>query len=1639
MSLCQRYQILQPMETGPGVSVYACRERSPDSVERVLSLLPQGRDEKRFEDVFLTRKELVSPFLVRVRDLAYRGRRIGVVSDRIPGDYAPGAFDHVSDKKRFAFDLVRLFHWLFRKGLYLGVVAPHHLFIRNDGQWVANFLGPRSLFRRESRGSKFLSHAAPEYIEAKQENPEADLYSLGLLLYELFVGQPAFTSENASDLAAKQQLTVPTQPRHLERTVPKAIDELILGLLEKQASARPDLEHALTVLNPDEIEPKWIPHQLRAPLVGRDSDLERYQKTLEEYLLSPKFLFLSICGPSGIGKTRLASEFEALARVKGLESLRVSCFQDGKPLTLLREISSLTGTDQESTEPEQVARRLAAKLRTESTGWLVVGDDLHWLDEGDKELLRWFVILDLPIMVISTARPEEANKSWKQLCSFLQLEGRISQLELGSLNPETSGDLLSSLSPLPLRPHDLKTIASRSLGSPYYLIESLRFHLQNDGRSAHPPSLQESLIARINQRSEVEKHILDTLAVAATPLSIDALRRITKQQSEKFERAVEQLQARELIQAEGSIPDLTLRLTHDWVGVTVLSDLSVEEKRLIHAAIAGFTESDGSGSRDQWKAVSLARNWLNSDTPELAGPYLRPAIEALASHSLFDAAAQIRLQALRLSVDRGWAALKETLQFLHQCGELNTIQELVNQELSNPVRLSNRRKRWLYRFLGRAAMLRGSWDLAIESTTRARKTRVRDRTSKESLLKADLLLSFSVAGREAAATQLFEEIHVITPSSDEERSKFGLARYSYHLHVTGQVDRACSCMLESLRVTDTNRLSPRLIGRLTNLWIARCTVGEWLSARKTARYCSQEARMFRNPDLSILQASNLATFRRKLGETRRSLETVGTVAPIIESPTAFPLWLDHFALEKAKNLAYLLLLDEAVQQLSSETSESAHWKMEKYSTRAWVWLLLGRPLRALASVPASSDPRHLLVRAQRQMARAQAYLQLGQLTRARAEALKALLTLPDYLTYPRTKAHQQLGLVCLAEGRLQEALEHFEISLQTAREQFFYPLMARGYGLKGKCLALLGDPRRGRVFAARALQVMTRVERPGFLAEIYRILGQILAQLNRHEESRLNFVRALRILREKSLLLSDKHRPKFDDLWIAPIEKELARLARSRRTRLSSLQAVERFAARSSTSANIRELGQEMVQAITLAVSQSSASLRKVHANGRTSTIAEKHAAGWSPRLSSEAETSVSKRCSLQEAFSLLEIGRLDLRVTSQSGGFSESEYDLIKSLIRIMEALREDWSERTPEKPGPGQGTHLQLLDGRVIVGRHPEMLQVFSLIRKIGPTGATVLIQGESGTGKELIARALHDLSSRATDTWVALNCAAFPPDLIESELFGYRKGSFTGAGEDRSGLVEAADGGTLFLDEIASMPLEHQSRLLRVLQEKTVRRLGESDERPVDVRIIAATNQSLDVLVERGEFREDLFHRLNVIQIVVPPLRERASDIPILAGHFLKELEKRHGEAKEATPGFLERLEGLRFRGNVRELHNVVEQAYLLSPEKQLRAVDITIPNGDKLTEEKVNGRSQRLFQGLVRGEVEFWPDIRERFLARDLSRLEVRGIISLGLASTDGSYRQLVRKFHLPEKDYRRFLAFLSHHKCKVDFRPFRNQY
>jgi two-component system response regulator HydG len=266
------------------------------------------------------------------------------------------------------------------------------------------------------------------------------------------------------------------------------------------------------------------------------------------------------------------------------------------------------------------------------------------------------------------------------------------------------------------------------------------------------------------------------------------------------------------------------------------------------------------------------------------------------------------------------------------------------------------------------------------------------------------------------------------------------------------------------------------------------------------------------------------------------------------------------------------------------------------------------------------------------------------------------------------------------------------------------------------------------------------------------------------------------------------------------------------------------------------------------------------------------------------------------------------------------TEQELMDVLGRALERRRLSGQVPTP--------TATVRLGERVIIGRSPAIRDVLVRIAKIAPTDATVLITGESGTGKEMVARAIHANSRRADRPFVPVNCAAITETLLESELFGHAKGSFTGAHAARKGLFEEADGGTFFFDEIAETPPSFQAKLLRVIQEGEVRRIGENRPARVDVRIIAATNQDLGLAISEKRFRQDLYYRLNVARFQLPPLRERREDVPALVDFFLDKYNRKMGGRSRLGDGVLESLLRYDFPGNIRELENMVEQAVALS---------------------------------------------------------------------------------------------------------------
>ena len=327
-----------------------------------------------------------------------------------------------------------------------------------------------------------------------------------------------------------------------------------------------------------------------------------------------------------------------------------------------------------------------------------------------------------------------------------------------------------------------------------------------------------------------------------------------------------------------------------------------------------------------------------------------------------------------------------------------------------------------------------------------------------------------------------------------------------------------------------------------------------------------------------------------------------------------------------------------------------------------------------------------------------------------------------------------------------------------------------------------------------------------------------------------------------------------------------------------------------------------------------------------------------------------------------------------------------------------------------------------------------------------AKVLISGESGVGKEVIARLIHQRSRRAHSQLVTINCAGVPDSLLESELFGHVRGSFTDAHRDKRGWFEQAHGGTIFMDEVGEMSMRMQALLLRFLENGEIQRVGcDRVSSMVDVRVIAATNKNLLEHAANKTFREDLYYRLNVIHLAIPPLRERREDIPLLFDHFLRAYGKKHHiEPPTLLEETMARLVAYDWPGNVRELKNAAErlvirkEGAIISPEDLPReiagkwsgpfAVDAAVLPG-RLTPDV-------LYERMSVGGESFWSVVYEPYMAHDLTRHDLRAIVSRGLERTRGNYKALVQSFNLEPTDYKRFLSFLRKHECHMPFQRFR---
>ena len=349
------------------------------------------------------------------------------------------------------------------------------------------------------------------------------------------------------------------------------------------------------------------------------------------------------------------------------------------------------------------------------------------------------------------------------------------------------------------------------------------------------------------------------------------------------------------------------------------------------------------------------------------------------------------------------------------------------------------------------------------------------------------------------------------------------------------------------------------------------------------------------------------------------------------------------------------------------------------------------------------------------------------------------------------------------------------------------------------------------------------------------------------------------------------------------------------------------------------------------------------------------------------------------------------------------------------------------------------------LLVGTSPLIVDLRQEIERVARSDAKVLITGESGVGKEVVARAVHFEGPRQHHDFVAVNCAGLPETLLESELFGHVKGSFTGAYRDKPGKLEMAHQGTVFLDEVGEMTLRMQGLLLRFLETGELQKVGsERGGAIVNVRVIAATNRNLRHLIDQGQFREDLFYRLNVIHLRIPPLRDRRADIPALVEHFFdKFAQKRTGiRMVSFAPDAMQVLMEYAWPGNVRELENVIERVLVTAPGDVVTARDLPLElqNQRNLSlrpkHERRRTVADDLYKRIVEQRESFWTTVYPLYMQREITRGNVRDLVRKGLEDARGNYKVVTRIFNIEPRDYKKFLNFLRKHECQLPFKEYR---
>ena len=1570
-----RYQVGHPLEEGRNVSVFSLHDKLCPNSQKVFTLIREPTNQKELVALARAidfRKSIQHPCLPEILDLAFRGRNPGVISNCIDLPTLDSLTGGIPWNKtvEIAATLSDILDQLHKKNLCIGYLSPRKIFIDFEGRPVLNFLLNRqNLISEASDYSR--RYASREYLESGKVSPAGDNYSLGIVLFELLSGRYPFHYTSEQDLVSRKKSVLPSFPGYASGRISQEARISLELLLHPDPKMRIEAGRIAQALEPHCQHLETAPLPLANEIVEREKEIAQFITILENREQSKEIVLLS--GSRGTGKTRLAGFVRLCALLKRFRTETHDEDSSSFPIS--------TGDKREIVDqcifmdrPGTAELEKSIKSNSSKTGRLI-----------------W---------VIETERPAEIS-DFAISYQNSDCEARVTRIHLQSLSSRNTDRLF----PFTTSPGSdggfLADIGSLSDGRPGTVSDILDNFVSRGtliwtggqwscGNLSTPEKDVQALLERKREDlfaglAPQQEAILKTLAIHDQPIPLNLLSRTSEIPQETLDEHTRGLVEAGCVHIRITNGHPSVELKLPLLADVIRRGLSRRQCSRINRSLGMILESRFEQTKDLSLLYPMCLNLLHAGLSFKASRHLNSAIDYLTRNSSYHEALRLFEAALytnrfSLSIPANWITY---LKLLLKTGREMKCRDFLKRkpgfELNNII---------LFR-IGHAL---DSLDLDADEICPHLAVNIREIFPPSSLSRT----IGAPLGRKVSTER---NTHVLklgsdtfTRSSSHETSRF-CHQLSLLYRERGKIEQAIRFELKAFRIDLSLNKKVPASRKLINLCEMLIEKGRMKQASSWLHYCISMAEDTGDLKTVLLAQVLLAEINRAKGRILEAEISVSWVREQNNLHCGSRRILAATLLQEARNLFSRNRPIPALQKISELTS-AEKCRHHKYIRKEAIYL----EASALAEIGEHGMAISALETASRLQGPGTGF-----------PPLKAIVL--------QAEIHFKSGNTLLASNLIKTIL----------RNKHFLPLesLVRTRILMAKLWLTWNDLPRAEKYINHARILSRDLDRSHLQAEALLIKGDCLAKRGEYKAASLMYFRsALSASRTDSPALELSGRQGFRQTSKTKPRPDSPDLHRE----------MTQFTEMLGKTGNSTDIEQVLLQQV-----------RGGFPSGLPCFCCKRNQEeavppGTELRTSPEslfsrtgdffAATDKSATAAIGATITF-PVGRTTenrlLEATLPPGFFlRQDEYDFIKHLSALTSILQSEHDCRMQPITERSK-TALILRDGREIVGRSKAMRQIMEKLLSIADLKTTVLLQGESGTGKELIAWALHDFSVRKKGPFIAVNCASFPPDLVENELFGHVRGSYTGADSAREGLFEAASGGTIFLDEISTLSPQLQPRLLRVIENKTVRPLGATTERYVDTRIVAASNQDLEKLVRDGVFREDLFYRLDALRIEIPPLRKRKEDIRHICFHFLRHITSE--DRKEISEEALERLTRYNYPGNVRELLNIMENLVCFSASKTIQSYDIDKCISFRYPDQPPAGRQSKvesIIFSLARGEIDFWEGVRTPFIEREINRAEVKEIVSGGLKECEGSYKKLLNFFNLPSNQYKKLLiAFIKY--------------